>query len=68
MGCGFITEDSFGYEKFVVFESWKKGKKGKVIPLHAMEAHGGRGGTAPTKKVRAKCLVNFFVLGSYMLQ
>jgi phage regulator Rha-like protein len=23
-------------------------KKGKVIPLHAMEAHGGRGSIAPT--------------------
>jgi hypothetical protein len=22
--------------------------KGKMIPLHAMEAHGGRGGIAPT--------------------
>jgi hypothetical protein len=22
--------------------------KGKVIPLHAMESHGGRGGIAPT--------------------
>jgi hypothetical protein len=22
--------------------------EGKVIPLHAMEAHGGRGGIAPT--------------------
>jgi hypothetical protein len=25
-----------------------KGKKGKGVPLHAMEAHGGRGGIAPT--------------------
>jgi hypothetical protein len=23
-------------------------KKGKMIPLHAMEAHGVKGGTAPT--------------------
>jgi hypothetical protein len=23
-------------------------EKNKVIPLHAMEAHGGRGGIAPT--------------------
>jgi hypothetical protein len=23
-------------------------KKGKGVPLHAMEAHGGRGGIAPT--------------------
>jgi hypothetical protein len=23
-------------------------KKSKVVPLHAMEAHGGRGGIAPT--------------------
>jgi hypothetical protein len=23
-------------------------KKSKAVPLHAMEAHGGRGGTAPT--------------------
>jgi hypothetical protein len=25
-----------------------KGKKGKAVPLHAMEAHGERGGIAPT--------------------
>jgi hypothetical protein len=25
-----------------------KKKKGKAVPLHAMEAHGGRGGIAPT--------------------
>jgi hypothetical protein len=24
------------------------GGKGKAVPLHAMEAHGGRGGIAPT--------------------
>jgi hypothetical protein len=26
----------------------KKGKKGKAVPLHAMEALGGRGSIAPT--------------------
>jgi len=26
-----------------------KGKKGKAVPLHAMEALGGRGGIAPTQ-------------------
>jgi hypothetical protein len=26
----------------------KEGKKSKAVLLHAMEAHGGRGGTAPT--------------------
>jgi hypothetical protein len=30
-----------------VFMSWVK-KKGKAVPLHAMEALGGRGGIAPT--------------------
>jgi hypothetical protein len=25
-----------------------KKKKSKAVPLHAMEAHGGRGGIAPT--------------------
>jgi hypothetical protein len=25
-----------------------KSKKSKALPLHAMEAHGGRGGIAPT--------------------
>jgi hypothetical protein len=28
--------------------SYNAYKKGKVIPLHAMEEHGGRGGRAPT--------------------
>jgi hypothetical protein len=28
--------------------SVRKSKKSKAVPLHAMEAHGGRGGTAPT--------------------
>jgi hypothetical protein len=26
-----------------------KSKKSKAVPLHAMEAHGGRGGIAPTQ-------------------
>jgi hypothetical protein len=30
------------------FEDNVKVKKGKVIPLHAIQAHGVRGGIAPT--------------------
>jgi hypothetical protein len=29
-------------------EAKYKSKKSKAVPLHAMEAHGGRGGIAPT--------------------
>jgi hypothetical protein len=37
--------------KFVqntICKSKKKKKKSKAVPQQAMEAHGGRGGTAPT--------------------
>jgi hypothetical protein len=30
------------------FARYVNGKKGKAVPLHAMEAHRGRGGIAPT--------------------
>jgi hypothetical protein len=29
-------------------DSYRKKVKSKAVPLHAMEAHGGRGGIAPT--------------------
>jgi hypothetical protein len=36
------------YEFYFFFVLKGKKKKGKVIPLHAMQAHGVRGGIAPT--------------------
>jgi hypothetical protein len=32
----------------VISRNGMRQKKGKAVPLHAMEAHGGRGGIAPT--------------------
>jgi hypothetical protein len=35
------------WKRILLFLLLKVKKKGKVIPLHAMEAHGVRGGIAP---------------------
>jgi hypothetical protein len=37
-----------GRKEHLISASDKMKKKSKAVPLHAMEAHGGRGGVAPT--------------------
>jgi hypothetical protein len=39
---------SLFYDAFSVTRLYSKSKKSKAVPLHAMEALGGRGGIAPT--------------------
>jgi hypothetical protein len=47
----FTVKNNFtvvSHNRFRPFKRSSSGVKGKVVPLHAMEALGGRGGIAPT--------------------
>jgi hypothetical protein len=43
-----MTGDRPLYNSYISLYYDQNKKKSKAVPLHAMEAHGGRGGVAPT--------------------